>query len=327
MTRTRKIIFLSITAAGAFALLVFGVLALLPPGEPETIVLDNGSLRVHVVAPDSGYYRGARFESAGFILKLVYRGHNYFGRNYEGKRNPEWHDHVCGNAEDFKFPVMIPETAQFLKPGNGIYQGVKDEKYFMFKKYARLKRFDWILQCEPLALTFRQSIPEWNGYAYDYTKRIRLDEKRPVLHLDYALKNTGTKTIDNLQYAHNFIALDGRLPDGTVVEWPFPAQFIPGERTPVPPYQVDGNRLIMKENRQFFGQGEIEPRSSVRVRVHFPDGKSLAVLETGPIVSAAYFCNTNYVCPEIFTRIFLRPGESMTWSRSYEPGANEKEAQ
>ena len=83
----------------------------------------------------------------------------------------------------------------------------------------------------------------------------------------------------------------------------------------------------MKENRQFFGQGEIEPRSSVRVCVHFPDGKSLAVLETGPIVSAAYFCNTNYVCPEIFTRIFLRPGESMTWSRSYEPGANEKEAQ
>ena len=73
MTRTRKIIFLSITAAGAFALLVFGVLALLTPGEPETIVLDNGSLRVHVVAPDSGYYRGARFESAGFILKLVYR--------------------------------------------------------------------------------------------------------------------------------------------------------------------------------------------------------------------------------------------------------------
>ena len=154
-------------AAGALALLLSGVFALLPPGEPETIVLDNGSLSIHVVDPDSGYYRGSRFESAGFILKLICSGHNWFGRNYEKKRNPEWHDHVCGNAEDFKFPVMDPETAQFLKLGNGIYQGFKGEKYFMFKKYACLKRFEWTLQREPLALTFRQNIPEWNGYAYD----------------------------------------------------------------------------------------------------------------------------------------------------------------
>ena len=97
-------------AAGALALLLSGVFALLPPGEPETIVLDNGSLSIHVVDPDSGYYRGSRFESAGFILKLICSGHNWFGRNYEKKRNPEWHDHVCGNAEDFKFPVMDPET-------------------------------------------------------------------------------------------------------------------------------------------------------------------------------------------------------------------------
>ncbi len=314
-------------AAGALALLLSGVFALLPPGEPETIVLDNGSLSIHVVDPDSGYYRGSRFESAGFILKLICSGHNWFGRNYGEKRNPEWHDHVCGNAEDFKFPVIIPETAQFLKIGNGIYQGFKGEKYFMFKKYACLKRFEWTLRREPLALTFRQSIPEWNGYAYDYTKRIRLDEKRPVLYLEYTLKNTGSKTIDNLQYAHNFIALDGRLPDETVVEWPFPAKFTPGIRTPVPPYQVDGNRLIMKEKRQFFGQAEIEPCSRLRVGIHFPKGNSLFIQDTGPVAGAAYFCNTNYVCPEIFTRIFLRPGESMTWSRSYEPGTNGKEKQ
>ena len=67
------------------------------------------------------------------------------------------------------------------------------------------------------------------GYAYSYTKVVRLAPGRPEMTIAHRLRNTGTKAITTNVYNHNFVVLD-RQPIGPdfVVKFPFP--LIPGAR-------------------------------------------------------------------------------------------------
>jgi hypothetical protein len=59
---------------------------------------------------------------------------------------------------------------------------------------------------------FTQTIAASNGYAYEYTKTVRLVAGAPDMILGHTLKNTGSKTLESSVYDHNFLVIDHQPP-------------------------------------------------------------------------------------------------------------------
>ena len=79
---------------------------------------------------ETGYYRGARFDWAGQISELKYRGHSFFGQWFE-KYDPYLHDAIMGPVEAFD-PIGY-ETAEpggtYVKIGIGALEKPDDKNY------------------------------------------------------------------------------------------------------------------------------------------------------------------------------------------------------
>src|SRR5689334_14178515 len=69
---------------------------------PQTEIA-NRSIRARVYLPDTdhGYYRGSRFDWAGVIASLTFKGHEYFGPWFDDY-GPTIHDCIMGPAEEFR---------------------------------------------------------------------------------------------------------------------------------------------------------------------------------------------------------------------------------
>src|SRR5215472_19296252 len=65
--------------------------------------ISNGLIHAELMLPDpqSGSYRGTRFDWSGIISSLQYEGHEYFGRWYE-HHDPKIHDAITGPVEAFQ---------------------------------------------------------------------------------------------------------------------------------------------------------------------------------------------------------------------------------
>src|SRR5690348_18249445 len=68
------------------------------PGPYPQTTLSNGALNATIYLPDAdkGFYRGTRFDWAGVIGSLEYKGHNYYGPFFE-KFDPSVRDVVIGD--------------------------------------------------------------------------------------------------------------------------------------------------------------------------------------------------------------------------------------
>src|SRR6266704_1469151 len=64
--------------------------------------ISNGLVRARLYLPDpaKGYYRATRFDWAGVIPRLEFKGHTYFGQWFE-KYDPKIHDAIIGPVEEF----------------------------------------------------------------------------------------------------------------------------------------------------------------------------------------------------------------------------------
>jgi len=89
------------------AIFIFAV----PPGPPPKASISNGLITAQLYLPNAvnGYYRGTRFDWAGQIPDLRYKGHSYFGQWFE-KYDPMSHDAIMGPVEAFD-PVGYDEAS------------------------------------------------------------------------------------------------------------------------------------------------------------------------------------------------------------------------
>lgn len=277
------------------------------------IVLDNGLLQAHIAEPGSGYYAGARFETEGFVVKLIRGNNNYFGWNYQGIRSPDEADQISGQAEEFEKIWLKPEKI-FLKIGNGVFQVPLGEKHWANGKYPCSRRFQWDMVRRNGEILFRQNSGNLDGYAYEYEKCIRLVPGKPVLEISYRLRNTGKKRIQTTQYAHNFIALNGSIPPGTLLRYPGKFHIMP--KRPQPPYTKQGTDLLFGKLKISFSRVYPEFTANWSV-ITFPDGEKLCVKEAYIPCRLALYTGTNHICPESFIPIDLSTGKIMEWKRSY----------
>ncbi len=316
------------------------------------VTLRNEQIAAKIWLPDvqKGFYRGVRFDWAGVIGGLTYKGHDFY---------VPWFDGMSPSVRDFVFQdgkaIAGPNTAAtgpveefnaeggalgyaeakpgevFVKIGVGVLRRLDDAAYAPFRQYPLVdagKRSN-VVQADHVELTHEVTDPG-TGYAYHYVKTVRLVKDQPVMLLEHVLRNTGTRTITTQVYNHNFLNINGT---GTTsglelsTAYPFTVAAAPDAQLA----EVAGNRFIYRaapttEQRVtavLNGFGAAAADNGFHI-VHRTLGAGVRITGDQPLTRAFLWSIKPVMSIEPFIRMSIAPGESFKWSYRYEfeAGAN-----
>lgn len=302
------------------------------PDHPKTF-LTNGLVDAVVYLPDaeSGYYRASRFDWAGQVPCLTYKGHHYFGEWFT-KYDPLIHDAITGPVEDWR--TGANESAigydearpgdPFVKIGVGVLRKLTNDSYKFSTHYPLIDGGKRTVKIKRRQIVFTQELHGPNGIAYLYTKTLELDAHKPVMYLRHTLKNLGTASLDTEVFAHNFYVIDEHRTDpDMVVRFPF-------EPKPVdslnPRAAIVGKDLVYREALT------TQPRESVVLYMTGYSNKvsdfditvENKVTNTGvemsadvPMSKLHFWSPATTICPEAYVHLTIAPGKSRSYVLTY----------
>lgn len=208
---------------------------------PPSVEITNPEITATVYLPDAaaGFYRGTRFDWAGVIGRLEFRGHTFYAPWFT-KTDPAVHDFVydgvdiaagpqtaaTGPVEEFSvlgFDEAAPGGA-FVKIGVGALRKPDDgAAYDKFKSYEFADLGTRTVTTQSDGVDFTHELADTgSGYAYHYSKNVRLNSGRPELVIANRLVNRGRRMIAGTVYNHNFLTLDAqRTGPDFVISAPF----------------------------------------------------------------------------------------------------------
>ena len=314
------------------------------PGTYPQTEISNGILRAKIYLPDAekGFYRGTRFDWAGIIGSLEYKGHSYFSPFFE-KFNPAVADVVIGDpieaginsaasgpVEEF---VSGPDgTAlgyvdakpgeSFCKIGVGLLRKVDSAPYSSYTNYTILDGGKRAVKSGADWIEFTEQIDCGSGYGYIYTKKISFLKDQPVMTIEHRLTNTGKKAMETQVYDHNFLSID-REPTGPAVTITFP--FAPKAVDSLGGLaEIRGNQLLFSKNLQgndtfyseFRGFGAGASDYELRVENH-KTGAGVVVHGDQPLVYVGVWAVRTVVAPEPYIAIKVPAGQDFRWKYTY----------
>lgn len=245
--------------------------------EPPSATISNGVVRAKLNLPDvdNGYYRGTRFDWSGSVLSLETGGHSYFGQWF-ARWDPKVHDSITGPVEDYA-PLNYTESKPgetFVKIGIGVLRHLDEQPYRFSAPYELLDTGKWSVRTGSDFVEFRHELTDpKSGYAYVYTKTVRLTAGKPQMTIDHNLKNTGTKAIATNVYNHGFFMLDSQPtgPDFTVT---FPFE-IKASRPMTGLAETRGKQIVYLKELQETASA-VGPPAAAPVAVAVPGGPPAA---------------------------------------------------
>jgi hypothetical protein len=138
------------------------------------------------------------------------------------------------------------------------------------------------------------------------------------------LTNTGKKPFTTEQYSHNYLSLDGaQVGPNYLMQFPrdFETQGLQPEqqktereilfREVIPP-SVQAVNAAISPLKDPWLPGDRFTISNTR------NGMRVGLSTDAPVSRFVIHATPSYVCPEMFVRIQLQPGESQRWIRRYE---------
>jgi len=291
--------------------------------------LASGPLRAHFYLPDpaKGFYRSTRFDWSGVIYALDYKGHSLFGK-WNSRYDPTLNDAIMGPVESFT-PNGYDQAqpgGTFLQPGVGILTRPDTARYSPFRFYPIVNTGNWNISKASGAISFRQDLNA-GGYSYVYIKTIILAPDKPQLTITHTLKNTGSQPIESDVYNHNFFVFDTlNTGPGRVLKLPWTPTNTPADQNIFDTLAaVQGDSIIIKEpfapRRSFYtlltGYKNAAADYDLRLEEH---RSNLGVRIRGdrPLVKLAYWASLKTACPEPFIHIKAAPGETITWTLTYD---------
>ena len=281
---------------------------------------------VHLPDPQSGYYRGTRFDWSGAIASLRWQGHEYFGPWFE-RHDPLLHDGITGPVEEFQAGessvgyAEAPVGGTFVRIGVGHVRKPEEPAYRRFATYEIVNGGRWMIERGPASMTFVHELDEANGYAYVYRKTLRLEGDTMVL--DHSLRNTGSKRIETSVYNHNFFTLD-RRPTGPQVSVTFP--FDAKATRAIAPLaslvardlrfarELAAGETVFTE-LEGFGAGRADYDFLMR---HADTGAAVRIRSDRPLTKLVFWSAPRTVCPEPYVDASVDPGQTTTWRITYE---------
>jgi hypothetical protein len=287
----------------------------LSAAEFPQIEISSGDLHARIYPPDpnTGYYRATRFDWAGVIPSLTYKGVEYFGQWFP-RYDPKLHDSIVGPVESFD-PVWYDEAkpgGTFLRIGVGLLTRPDDKPVNNFFTYPIADGGKWNTKVSKGRVEFTHDL----GGVYLYRKTVRLDTDKLIL--EHWLKNTGKKAIETDVYNHDFYMIAGK-PSGTEFTVQFPFE---------PKTTNDMKGITVLKGKQLAYTREFQPRESVYaemdgfsdaakdydIRVENRAAKAGVRQTSDHGISKLHFWSINTtVCPEAYTHVKVAPGQEFHW--------------
>ena len=311
---------------------------------PETEI-SNGLLRAKIYLPDAekGFYRGTRFDWAGVMGSLEYKGHAYYGPFFE-KFDPAVADVVIGDTvvaginsaasgpvEEF---ISVGETAlgysearpgeAFCKIGVGSLRRLDKAPYSSYTNYPILNAGKRTESNGADFIEFTQKIDCGSGYGYAYTKRIGLVTGLPIMTIEHRLVNTGVKPIVTQVYDHNFLMID-REPTGPEISLTFPFALATRGKVEGPGLaEVHAHQLLFPKKLtggdtfygEFSGFGKTAADYQFRVE-NRKTGAGIAISCDRPLITLGVWAVRTVVAPEPYIEINIPPGREFSWKYTY----------
>ncbi len=298
---------------------------------PPQAEISNGVVRAKLYLPsaENGYYRGGRFDWSGVISRLEYQGHNFFGVWFP-KYEPTLHDAITGPVEEFRSEdgaLGFGEAKTgglFVKIGVGVLQKPDDSPYEFAKGYKIVNTGTWIIRPHADRVEFVQELKGVDGYAYVYSKTVRLVKGKPELVLEHTLKNTGKRMIDTEVYDHDFYVIDGQ-PTGPAVSIKLPFR-VQAKQDLKGAAEVRGDEIVyrreLSESREdsvasyLEGFGSSASDNDIRVE---NSKAGVGVRETGdhPMSKLYLWSIRTTVCPEAYIKLHVERGKKVKWAIRY----------
>lgn len=292
---------------------------------PEASI-HHEQLKLDVYLPDAekGYYRGTRFDWSGVINSLQYQGHEFFGPWRE--HDPLAHDAITGPVEAFT-PIGFEDAEAgdpFLVIGVGMLRKPDTSAYLFHKTYEFINGGEWKVNKKSDRIEFVHTLHSEEGYAYEYTKTLKLVPGKAELLLEHSLKNTGRLPLETSVYNHNFFTIDDE-PSGPniVTKFPYPISAEGrgfGELIVVEGDQLIFNRKLQKgENVYTPGiKGFSESAADYHISIeNTKTGAGVQITSDQPLLKLVYWASVNTACPEPYMTVEAQPGETFAWTTTY----------
>jgi hypothetical protein len=211
-----------------------------------------------------------------------------------------------------------------VKIGVGVIRKPEEPKFQQFKTYEIVDPGKWSIQKHADSVEFTQTVTDpISGYAYVYTKTVRLVPGKPQMVLEHRLRNTGKKAIESDVYEHNFYMLD-KQPTGpdVVIRFPFDVHATGDFRGAA---ETRGRELVyLKElqNRQS-AQSELtgfgaDPKDYDIVVENKKTGAAVRQTSDRPVARINFWSIRSTACPEAYIHMNIEPGKEFTWKINYE---------
>jgi hypothetical protein len=297
-------------------------------GYPEAEI-SNGLVKAKLYLPDpeKGSYRGTRFDYSGIITSLEYSGHQYFGQWYD-KHDPKIHDAITGPVEEFLSGDAALGYSEakaggtFVRIGIGTIRKPDEPAFRRFETYEIVDPGKWTTRKGDDWIEFTHVLRSPDGYAYEYTKRLRLIPGRPDLTIDHTLKNTGKKMIETDQYNHNFFVIDNQVtgPDISVqfAFDPKPKVELKNDAS-VRSKSIAYGRELQKGESVFselegFGPTENDYRIRIENR---KSGAGVQINGDQPLSKVVFWSIRSTACPEPYVHMRVEPAGDFKWTIRY----------
>ena len=303
--------------------------ALLAATEFPEAEISNGTVTARLYLPDAqnGYYRGTRFDWSGQIASLRVGGREYFGQWFD-KYDPKIHDAIMGPVEEFLTDDTSPGYQEapvggnFVRIGVGVLRKPEDRAYERFRTYDIVDPGRWTVRPAKDRIEFVHELKSDLGYAYRYTKTIRLVAGKPEMLIEHTLRNTGKKVIATHQYNHNFFVMGEPTGPDTRVTFPFalkPKQPLSSNFAEV----RDGKLVYTAELpkgpsvfTEFEGFGPSADDYDIRVE-NRKARAGVRIQGDRPIHKMIFWSIRPTVCPEAYISLEISPGTQEKWTYRY----------
>ena len=293
--------------------------------------ISNGLIHAEIMLPDpqNGSYRSTRFDWSGIISSLQYQGHEYFGQWYK-VHDPKVHDAITGPVEEFRasekdsgldYEETKPGDA-FVRIGVGMVRKPNEKDYRAYTTYDIVEPAKWKVRRHKDRIEFTQQLRADDGYAYLYSKTVRLVKGKPELLIVHSLKNTGTKLIETTQYNHNFFVIDHEIvgPDIDLkfVFTPKFARDLSGRA------QVQGQKIIFPHELTDKGvftelTGSADDVKDYDFRIeNVKTGAGVHITSDQPLLKVNVWAIRTVAVAEPYIRIHIEPGQELRWRVRYD---------
>ena len=302
------------------------------------IRLANEHAAVLVAVPEAEgdaplFNTASRFDRAGMIVHAATAsGRTYFGPIVSpGDHDPTVDDHVAGTAGEFGMdsPLGYDEAGvggEFVKVGVGVLRRLDGEPYFFRKPYPIVDAGQWEVERGEGRVVMTHTLTGPRGWGYVYQTTVQLSEDEAGWTLTRTLTNTGEQAIHTSHYCHNFFILDSEPVSPDYVVKLAPSHEVIEEKTVPATVTFDGETLAIPRPLEANNSVWVpmqpaaaggEAAWSARV-ADASTGAGVTIRQSPVPDRVVLYIKSPYLSVEPFINLNIEPGESATWTATYQ---------